>query len=324
MSKSHTFEVGRGIGRMFLNIDRVTGAFVRAGNLLEVLQDWTKLNGIKDIDTEKLQFHDKIQVKRFLKGLILTISVRDPNEHLCVFFHLSLHPNSTSLLICRCSKIKDVSKLSANTYVFKGPEDKEMNVRHYLETKFQMRLKHPNLPLVQITKTAWYPLEMCSVVFGRNFFSRLNPLQVGDLMKTRCKLILSSLVSVLTSHSLDAQTWTKESSYQVIAGTPPYQRSSSEKLGNGDERTANADHGQTASCSEALVLQVSRKVLPFVHYPKAEFSALRKARPKRTSHHQSTGRWLATSRSTSNNQDKGTKMGHCRVCQRWSKQGALF
>lgn len=62
-----------------------------------------------------------------------------------------------------------------------------MSVQRYIEQKYGTRLRYPFLPLVQVTKTAYYPLELCDVVRGGTFYGKLDFEQVSELLKTKCE-----------------------------------------------------------------------------------------------------------------------------------------
>lgn len=60
-----------------------------------------------------------------------------------------------------------------------------------------MTLKYPDLPLLQITKTAFYPMECCEVWPGSNFFKRLSAAQTAEMLKSRCKnMMCAAMVTV--------------------------------------------------------------------------------------------------------------------------------
>lgn len=70
-----------------------------------------------------------------------------------------------------------------------------INVETYFLKQHKLRLRYPELPVVQVTAKAFYPMEVCNVWVGSNFFKKLNAQQTSDMLKSRCEFSSSLLSS---------------------------------------------------------------------------------------------------------------------------------
>ena len=86
---------------------------------------------------------------------------------------------------CRCSTIKSVEKKSAKQFTFES-EHGTISVYDYFRRKHNINLKYPDLPVVQITRNAFYPMECCEIWFGGNFVKKLSAAQTSEMLKSRC------------------------------------------------------------------------------------------------------------------------------------------
>lgn len=82
-----------------------------------------------------------------------------------------------------CVQIKDVSRQSARTLTFKDESGKTTNVAAYFQTVLNVNLRGADFPCVQLTKTAWYPLELCTIQSGNKFTKKLDPDQISEALK---------------------------------------------------------------------------------------------------------------------------------------------
>jgi len=92
------------------------------------------------------------------------------------------------------SKIRGISRQSAADFTFEvEPGKKETIERHFMK-KYNIKLKAPYLPVIQVTATSYVPMEVASVVVGGTFFGKLSPRMdadlVGEMMKSACKTLL--------------------------------------------------------------------------------------------------------------------------------------
>jgi hypothetical protein len=86
----------------------------------------------------------------------------------------------------RPSTIREVSRESSESYFFTLGDGKVKTIKQYQEEKLGRPVRNAFLPVVQITKDAWYPLSMCTAAPGWNFFGRLNSGQVTKMMTSKC------------------------------------------------------------------------------------------------------------------------------------------
>lgn len=83
------------------------------------------------------------------------------------------------------SKIKNVDQKSAKTHIIDHEKGK-ISVEEYFKRTHNITLKYPDLPVVQLTKTAFFPMECCDVWVGTNFFKKLAAQQTSEMLKGRC------------------------------------------------------------------------------------------------------------------------------------------
>lgn len=179
-----------GIGKMILNVNRVSAPLVRPGDMLDILMEYM---GVRDMSranplNPKMPLPVKLKIIRFLKGTHVRANTRNPNDILCASLPRK-YPVSQlmpSLPALFRSTIKDVDKKSATTHFFES-EFGRINVYDYFKKKHNITLRHPDMPVVALTKTAFFPLECLSVLPGRTFFKKLSAAQTSEMLKSRCK-----------------------------------------------------------------------------------------------------------------------------------------
>lgn len=152
-----------GIKQIFMNFDRAAGAFKQSGNSINVLLQVLSLRDPRDLELDRMEPRKRILLKRFLKNL--TVALR-----------FSRNANAKY-------KIRRISDKGARDFVFDLDEGKKSDVATYIEERYRIKLQYPQLPCVQLTKIAWYPLECVSILPGTQFLGKLNPDQVTEMLK---------------------------------------------------------------------------------------------------------------------------------------------
>ena len=69
--------------------------------------------------------------------------------------------------------------------MFENDQGQEVSIQNYFQTTYNYTLRFPGLPCVQVTKKAWYPMEVCTVERGNKYTKKLLPDQVAEALKCR-------------------------------------------------------------------------------------------------------------------------------------------
>lgn len=119
----------------------------------------------------------RIQLERFLKGIV--IITRSMN---------SVDGKSTRE---KSFKIRAVSKDPASTFSFTDDGGRSVTIQAYFQQMYNYSLRYPSLPCVQVTKRAWYPMEVCAVKPGNKWGKKLTPDQVAEIIKCESTCLLA-------------------------------------------------------------------------------------------------------------------------------------
>ncbi|KAG8898512.1 hypothetical protein FRC01_010881, partial [Tulasnella sp. 417] len=79
--------------------------------------------------------------------------------------------------------IKDLSDKGADALMFKKEDGGLTSVQAYFSQTTGRQLRHPGLVCVQLSKTAWVPIECCEVVDGQFYRKTLNPDQTKHMVE---------------------------------------------------------------------------------------------------------------------------------------------
>jgi len=152
-----------GIQRIIMNFDRGVGTFRQHGNVISVLLDFIGRRDPRDLELSRMPPAVAAKVKKFLKGFTVKLSIgRDKTKTF---------------------KIRKVSDMSSSQFVFEANAGERTNVQRYIEQQYNLNLQHPYLPCVQLTKIAWYPLELILLEPGSMYYGKLNPAQTNAMLK---------------------------------------------------------------------------------------------------------------------------------------------
>ncbi|MBW0499433.1 hypothetical protein O181_039148 [Austropuccinia psidii MF-1] len=152
---------------LILNFDLTSQPMLRSGNLLEVACDILGSPHNPAV-IKTMSASQRVVLSRLLK--MLKVSVRRLDRT-----HLK-------------AKIRDLGG-PANQFFFEGSvspnseQKKRWNVAAYIESTYQMKLRHPDLPVVKLTSTSWYPIELCNVEPGQKFSRKLSPDQLSEAIR---------------------------------------------------------------------------------------------------------------------------------------------
>lgn len=80
-----------------------------------------------------------------------------------------------------------VGTTNANNCFFTDASARKVSVTEYFKRTYNLTLRYPLLPVVQITKNAYIPMEVCNVVPGETFYGKLEPEQVAEMLKIPCR-----------------------------------------------------------------------------------------------------------------------------------------
>ncbi|GAA6043318.1 hypothetical protein JCM8097_001182 [Rhodosporidiobolus ruineniae] len=157
---------------LFLNLDIASQPMIKSGNLPDVVLDFLRGDRrqlqLADLDAQSMPAQAYIRLSRFLRGLKIKLRCRDENGY---------QPTR---------KIKSIEAQAANS---KRPEHMfEANgVSHTVETYFQsvynVQLQHPGWPVVSVSATARWPIELCDVEAGQKYTKKLEPDQTADAIR---------------------------------------------------------------------------------------------------------------------------------------------
>jgi len=90
-------------------------------------------------------------------------------------------------------KIRGISRSSASEYTFEVEPGKKETIERHFAKKYNIKLKAPYLPVIQVTATNYVPMEIASVVVGGTFFGKLSPRMDADLVGEMMKSAFTTL-----------------------------------------------------------------------------------------------------------------------------------
>ncbi|KAJ1914760.1 hypothetical protein H4219_004640 [Mycoemilia scoparia] len=165
-----------GIGSLYINVDVAATAFYQSGPVVDIVAGLIRARDINALSHGLTQQQYTV-VRRFLKGLTVSIDQR-----------ASASPKSR-----RNFKVMGLSAESAKALKFElsdnngGGKGKMTSVADYFAKKYNMRLRFPELPCIDIKKGVYVPMEVCSVVSGQRYKKRLDPYQTENMIKFTCQ-----------------------------------------------------------------------------------------------------------------------------------------
>lgn len=154
-------------GKLIVNLDRTAMAFIQSGDLVQVASKFMRVRDPADL--ARVMDRSRLVLERFLKGLQITTR--------------SLEARDGKTTQKKKFKIRAVSRESAAQLTFENDQGQRTNIQAYFQQVYNYTLRFPTLPCVQVTKKAWYPMEICTVERGNKYTKKLNPDQVAEALK---------------------------------------------------------------------------------------------------------------------------------------------
>ncbi|KAG8992734.1 hypothetical protein FRB90_000927 [Tulasnella sp. 427] len=154
------------IGKMVINVDISSAAFYKSGPLIKICMEYLG----KSADADPAQFLSAnrldTRTRKDLAKFIRNLNVRTTR-------------NGES----RVRAIKDISDRGADTLMFPLDGGGQISVQAWFRRETGRQLRYPNLVCVQLSKTAWVPLELCEVVPGQFYRKTLTPEQTKHMVE---------------------------------------------------------------------------------------------------------------------------------------------
>ncbi|KAK9450874.1 Piwi domain-containing protein [Limtongia smithiae] len=154
------------LGKLTINVDVATTVFWSSGPLLDVIAKFvgTNPNGI----VSRLTGPDSPRVMRELrkfKRLGFFIKYRGPEHEKKVYI------------------VDGFSSSSADQDTFETKDKETVSVAQYFARTYNIRLRYPQLPLVETRKGAKFPIELCWVQPGQKYPYKISDRQTADMIK---------------------------------------------------------------------------------------------------------------------------------------------
>ncbi|KAJ1911254.1 hypothetical protein H4219_005994 [Mycoemilia scoparia] len=172
-----------GIGHLFVNVDVAAMAFYLSGDLIELVLKFFNFRDPYELQ-RGIPDREHAKLKRFLKGLAITVTHRNDGGS---------KPGKSSRSSRKSFKINGLSKEGADRITFEmrtgggdGPT-RNVSVADYCSERYNIRLKYPFLPCVEIGRGAFLPLELCRVDPNQKYPRKLDEKQVAAMIKFTCQ-----------------------------------------------------------------------------------------------------------------------------------------
>lgn len=151
-------------GRMLVNIDCAAAVYYKAQPLLEFARNILKSR------PESISVQARNQLRSEVIGLKIEVTHRGNQK--------------------RKYRIRDVSRVNAFQHEFEIENDdgttKKSNVAEYFESRYGMKLRYPNMPLIEVgsrKRPIHLPIEVCHIKGGERVNKKLQPAQTATMIK---------------------------------------------------------------------------------------------------------------------------------------------
>ncbi|GAA6003440.1 uncharacterized protein JCM10292_001590 [Rhodotorula paludigena] len=170
MWRGYTTSLRMGPSKLFLNLDIASQPMVQMGSLPDVVLNYLKGTNrnltFAQLSARNIPPAEYIKLGRFLKGLKVKLVVKDADGY---------QPTR---------KIRGIVKFSANDPATQFEADgKTHTIESYFASVYNVRLQRPDFPVVLVSKTARWPLELCYVEMGQKWTRKLDPEQTADAIR---------------------------------------------------------------------------------------------------------------------------------------------
>ncbi|KAL2652267.1 hypothetical protein R1flu_020395 [Riccia fluitans] len=158
-----------------LNIDLSSTAFIKGGPVLNLVAELLGWRDVRQLRQLKMHDAERIRVKKALCGVKVEVTHRGS--------------------IRRKYRISGVTPRPTHELTFQVDENdngpkKEVGVIHYFRQTYQYTIQNPMLPCLVTGKPErpnYLPMEVCNIIAGQRYSTRLNERQVTALLKVTCQ-----------------------------------------------------------------------------------------------------------------------------------------
>ncbi|CDO71261.1 hypothetical protein BN946_scf184908.g18 [Trametes cinnabarina] len=144
------------IGRMLINLDISTGMMYKPGPLLRTAGEHLGFNDMSRLVREP---RERIKLQRFLAGLRIIVEI--PGQR---------PPARRTPRV-----VRRLSANGASESWFMKDETRRMNVAQYFQETYNYTVRYPNIPCVEVGKSALIPMECCTIFAGQIMRKQIPP-----------------------------------------------------------------------------------------------------------------------------------------------------
>jgi eukaryotic translation initiation factor 2C len=153
-------------GRLILNVDVANTAFYSGGPLDEFLVRALDARSINDL-RRGIPDRDRRLLDRRLKNVKVRVTHRGDMK--------------------RKYRIAKLTPGSAQNTKFKLESGQVISVADYFAKQYNMVLNHPFLPCVEVQRGCFLPVEVCEIVPGQRYVSKLSSNETSDMIRRTCR-----------------------------------------------------------------------------------------------------------------------------------------
>lgn len=180
-------------GKMLLNLDTTATAFYKAGSLIEYAAEVLQARNANDL-RQGVQDRQHKQLEKACKNLRIMVTHRGDKKPKYKIIKLSREP---------------ASRLS-----FTDQDGNSRTVAEYMQKQYNLRLEFPNMPCITTSKGMQIPMELCHILPGQRYGSKLNERQTTEMIKFTCQQparraqkILDNLLSLNVKENEDLRNF---------------------------------------------------------------------------------------------------------------------
>lgn len=149
---------------LVLNVDVSNGSFMKPQPVIDLAVELWRLRSPDDLLRKNVSDHECKILERYLRGNKVSITHQGNYE--------------------RRLTVNAISLKNANQITFDAGETGETTVSEYFRRRYNITLRFPNLPCIQVgTKNSFLPLELCRVADGQYYRRKLNEDQTSRMIK---------------------------------------------------------------------------------------------------------------------------------------------
>ncbi|GAA5839913.1 hypothetical protein JCM3766R1_004719 [Sporobolomyces carnicolor] len=160
-----------GIGKVFINLDISSQVMYKPGNLANLLIEIGKSKDPRfnenSLNVRNIDPRYAIIAGRLIKNLKITLRCGDRTRN--------------GLRLTR--KIRELVLTSALSSTFTTSEGEASNVFEYFRKNYGVSLARPDWPVVRVSKTAVFPIELCEVDIGQKYGKPLSGQLTAELLR---------------------------------------------------------------------------------------------------------------------------------------------